>query len=82
MGAAGAYILSDEFVGMIPSRCVDAVDTTAAGDTFNGALAVALAQDMPIADAVRFANLAASISVTRMGAQSSTPLLSEVQELL
>ncbi len=82
MGARGAYVQSESFSVMVPSRSVDAVDTTAAGDTFNGALAVALDREMPIAEAVRFANLAASVSVTRMGAQSSAPLLNEVEELL
>ena len=82
MGSQGAFVLDDSFRGTIPARQVDAVDTTAAGDTFNGALAVGLARGMPIAEAVRFANSAASISVTRMGAQSSTPLLSEVEELV
>ena len=82
MGAQGAFVLSDEFCGMVSSRTVEAVDTTAAGDTFNGALAVALAKGMSVDAAVKFSNCAASISVTRMGAQSSTPLLSEVKELL
>ena len=57
---------------IVPGFKVKPVDTTAAGDTFNGALAVALAEGMPLADAVRFANAAAAISVTRMGAQAST----------
>ena len=81
MGAQGSFILSDEYSGVVPARKVDAVDTTAAGDTFNGALAVGLAKGMSISDAVKFANIAASISVTRMGAQSSTPLLSEVEDI-
>jgi ribokinase len=81
MGASGAFVLSNDFIGVVPSRKIKAVDTTAAGDTFNGALAVALAQGMPIEDAVRFSNIAASISVTRMGAQSSTPLFSEVGKI-
>ena len=82
MGAQGAFVLDGSFRGMVPSRRVDAVDTTAAGDTFNGALAVALARGLPVRDAVRFANMAASISVTRMGAQSSTPRLSEVEKIM
>lgn len=61
---------------------VDARDTTAAGDTFNAALAVALAEDRDIAEALRFANAAAAISVTRLGAQASAPARGEVDQLL
>ena len=56
---------------LVPGFKVEPVDTTAAGDTFNGALAVALAEGMPMIDAVQFANAAGAISVTRMGAQPS-----------
>jgi ribokinase len=58
------------------------LDKTAAGDTFNAALAVALSEDRGIADALRFANAAAAISVTRMGAQASVPARAEVDEFL
>jgi ribokinase len=61
---------------------VTAVDTTAAGDVFNGALAVALAEDQSMREAMHFANAAAAISVTRRGAQSSTPTRAEVEPLL
>ena len=61
---------------------VTAVDTTAAGDTFNAALAVALAEGRPMPDSLRFANAAAAISVTRVGAQSSAPARAEVEALL
>ena len=61
---------------------VKAVDTTAAGDVFNGALAVALVEDKPLYEAVRFANAAAALSVTQMGAQSSIPQRSRIDELL
>lgn len=78
LGSQGAYVRSDLFAGLVPSRKVEAVDTTAAGDTFNGALAVGLANGSGIEAAVGFANKAASISVTRLGAQSSAPKLEEV----
>ena len=61
---------------------VTARDATAAGDVFNAALAVALAEDRPIVEALRFANAAASISVTRFGAQASVPTRAEVDQLL
>lgn len=58
---------------MFPARKVRAVDCVAAGDTFNGALAVAIAEGRPVAEALAFAQKAAAISVTRPGAQSSVP---------
>jgi ribokinase len=64
---------------MVPAPQVDAVDTTAAGDTFNGALAVALANGRELQDAVAFANQAAAMSVTRLGAQASAPRLVELE---
>jgi ribokinase len=78
MGAAGAFVLSDEFTGMVGTPKVEAVDTTAAGDTFNGALVVALSEEMPMQKAVEFACKAAAISVTRIGAQSSIPSRKEI----
>jgi ribokinase len=66
----------------VPGFQVKPVDTTAAGDTFNGALAVALAEGQPLIDAVRFANAAAAISVTRIGAQPSIPTRIEIDRLL
>ena len=79
MGGAGAYILSGTVSIMIPGIKVKAVDTTAAGDVFNGALAVAISEGQDIVSAVNFANKAASISVTRMGAQASAPFRNEVK---
>lgn len=73
MGAKGAFVLSNEEDLLVPSIQVDAVDTTAAGDTFNGALAVGIAEGMPLIEAIQFANKAAAISVTRVGAQASVP---------
>jgi ribokinase len=65
-----------------PAFQVDARDATAAGDTFNGALAVALGEDRPVEEALRFANAAAALSVTRLGAQASIPSRKEVDEFL
>ncbi|WP_136063372.1 ribokinase [Pontiella sulfatireligans] len=79
LGAQGAFVLSDSFSGLVPVRKVNVVDTTAAGDTFNGALAVGMARGMDIEAAVAYANKAAAVSVTRMGAQASAPSLDEVE---
>jgi ribokinase len=82
LGSAGAFVSTGSFSGMIPGVKVRAVDTTAAGDIFNGALAVAIAEGRDITDAVIFANKAASISVTRQGAQASAPFRNEVEQNL
>jgi ribokinase len=82
LGAKGAYLLTDTISKLIAAPPVTAVDTTAAGDCFNGALAVALAEDLPLDEAVSFACKAASICVTRMGAQASIPYRKEVDSLL
>ena len=66
----------------MPAFRVEAVDTTAAGDVFNGALAVALAEERPLAEALRFAQAAAAISVTRPGAQPSAPTRAEIEAFL
>ncbi len=79
LGNRGALVYSSEYTGIIPATVVEAVDTTAAGDCFNGALAVALSENNPLKEAAEFACKAASISVTRMGAQSSIPLRREIQ---
>ncbi len=73
MGSKGAFLFVDGHGTLVPAFKAEAVDTTAAGDVFNGALAVALSEGCPALEAVRFASKAASISVTRMGAQSSAP---------
>lgn len=78
MGSAGAFILADGQYEIISTIKVDAVDTTAAGDTFNGALAVALSEGKTIRESIAFANKAAAISVTRIGAQSSVPFRNEI----
>ena len=77
MGAQGAYF-SNHLKLMIPAPKVKAIDTTAAGDVFCGALTVALTEMMDWERAIGFAVRAASISVTRMGAQSSIPFRKEI----
>lgn len=78
MGAKGALIYADSKMELIPASPVKAIDTTAAGDVFNGALAVALTEGKTLAESVRFAGKAAAISVTRMGAQDSVPYRHEI----
>ncbi|MBC7721902.1 MAG: ribokinase [Pedobacter sp.] len=78
LGSKGAYVDCMDYQGIIDSFKVTAVDTTAAGDVFNGALIVALAEGKGWKDAVLFASKAASISVTRMGAQTSAPTRKEI----
>lgn len=82
LGERGAYASSPGFEGLVPAFKVDPVDTTAAGDVFNGALAVALAEKVPLAEAIRFAQAAAAISVTRPGAQPSAPARREIEAFL
>ncbi len=82
LGSRGALYFDGDVEMFQPAFAVDAVDATAAGDIFNGALAVALAEGKPMQVALRFAAAAAAISVTRVGAQSSVPLRSEVEEFL
>ena len=66
----------------VPGFKVQAIDTIAAGDTFNGALMTALLENTPLADALRFAHAAAAIAVTRKGAQPSVPWRKEIDEFL
>lgn len=82
LGSRGAYLAAPGIREIIPSFEVKAVDTTAAGDVFNGALAVALAENKPLPDAVRFASAAAALSVTKLGAQPSAPDREEIDKLL
>lgn len=79
LGQTGAFVKSENYTGLIPGVKVNPVDTTAAGDVFNGALAVAISEGNALNDAVIFANKAASISVTRMGAQASAPYRNEIK---
>ncbi|PSR57032.1 ribokinase [Adhaeribacter arboris] len=78
LGPVGALVLTEEGFTMVPAQKVNTVDTTAAGDVFNGALAVALAEEQEIIPAVEFACLAAALSVTKLGAQSSIPYRNEL----
>lgn len=78
LGQKGALIYNNDEFELVPSMTVKAVDTTAAGDIFNGALAVALNEGKSLKEATAFACKAAAISVTRKGAQSSAPYKKEL----
>lgn len=82
LGSRGCLIASADGFHRVPGFKVDAVDTTAAGDVFNGAFATALAEGRSIPVAAAFANAAAALSVTRPGAQDSVPSRQEVDRFL
>ncbi len=82
MGSKGCIVATGTETHYKAGYRVDVKDTTAAGDTFNGALAAALARGASIDEAADFANAAAALSVTKIGASSSVPLFSEVEEFL
>ena len=82
LGPRGVYCLSPSLEGLVTGFSVQAVDTTAAGDTFNGALAVALAEDVDLSEALRFAQAAAALSVTKEGAQPSAPSRKTIEQFL
>lgn len=82
LGAKGGYYSGPDGSRLVKGFAVDANDTTAAGDTFNGALVAALQEGIPMGKAIRFGHAAAAISVTRLGAQTSIPSRAEVDEFL
>ncbi|MEA2259670.1 MAG: ribokinase [Acidobacteriaceae bacterium] len=83
LGARGIYLAGKDVpTSLIPTYRVQVIDSTAAGDAFNGGFAYALTQGMEPLDAARFGCAVAAVSVTRVGAQPSMPTLSEVEELL
>ena len=82
LGARGAYVAAGGVRALVPGFTVEAVDTTAAGDVHCGALAVALVEGRPLLEAARFANAAAALSATKLGAQPSAPRREDVEALL
>ena len=82
LGARGTFIAAEGIRESVPGFSVRAVDSTGAGDVFCGALAVALSENKQLSDAVTFANAAAAISVTRLGAQPSIPRRREIEKFL
>jgi ribokinase len=82
MGESGVFYLNGDGAQVVEAYEVNAVDTTAAGDTFNGALAAALVCQRSIPEAIQFAQAAAAISVTKAGAQPSVPMLAAVLDFM
>ena len=82
LGRLGCFVATAAMAAEVPGFEVDAVDTTGAGDTFNAAFAVSLAEGATIVEAAAFANAAAALSVTRPGAQNSIPSRVEVESFL
>jgi ribokinase len=82
IGAKGAAVSDSSVDAFVPAFKVDAIDTVAAGDTFNGGLAHALERGMALVEAVRFASACAALSTTRKGAASAAPDRSEVEAFL
>ncbi len=82
VGSKGAVVATMDRVQEIPGKKVQAVDTTAAGDCFTGALATAIAEGMALGPAAHFANAAAALACTRVGAQSSMPFRNEVEAFI
>ena len=81
MGSRGSLVCTPDAAEFVPSRKVQAVDTTGAGDVYNGALVAALSKGSSLIEAAKTATLASSIAVTRMGAQTSAPYASEIENL-
>ncbi len=81
LGPKGVYVATREKKEVVPAFKVSPVDTTAAGDAFNGALAVALAEGRTLFEAARFGNAAAAIATTKLGAQPSLPLRKDIEHL-
>lgn len=82
LGKQGAFVMTKDEKVSVHSFKVDAIDTTAAGDTFCGTYAVAMVEDKSLKECLQFASAAAAISVTRMGAQPSAPNRKEIEEFL
>jgi ribokinase len=80
MGKDGAFLVDDSGGEYIPAVEVDAVDPTGAGDAFTAALAVSLAEGLPLRDAARRATVVAALTVTRIGTQTAFPSLVEVND--
>lgn len=82
LGESGAMLVNDEYCERIPGISVDTVDSTGAGDTFSAALCVALSEGKPIVEAIRFANVAAGLAVTKYGVIEGIPTREEIENYM
>jgi ribokinase len=82
LGNRGAMMRDDGEYRVVPAYDIDAVDTTAAGDSFTAALTIELARDRPLAEAVAWSNAAGALAATRLGAQPSLPTRAEVESFV
>lgn len=82
LGAQGVYYQSSQESGFVEPFPVAAIDTVAAGDAFNGGLAVALAEERPLAEAIRWGAAAGALATTKVGASSAMPTRAELMKLL
>jgi len=82
LGERGAYLATQKHEERVPAYSIQATDVTAAGDAFNGALAVAMAEGREMQDAIVFANAAGALAATRAGAQPSLGTRDEVEEFI
>jgi ribokinase len=82
LGVKGSYISAKDFTGYVEAFPVNAIDATAAGDVYCGNLAVGLANDLSLREAVRFSSAASALCVTKLGAQPSAPRKSEIDDFL
>jgi ribokinase len=80
MGSQGVKYFDGEKIRNVPAYKVDIVDTTGAGDTFNGALAAAIVKDENLENSIKFANKAAALSIMKLGAQSGMPTLEQLEQ--
>ena len=82
LGSRGAMMLSKEYETILPGFPVEVVDTTGAGDAFSGTLSVAIAGGLPLEEAVRHANAAGALTVTRFGTMRVMPTRQEIDAFL
>jgi ribokinase len=82
LGKKGAYFNDGKSEEIIEPIDVKVIDTTGAGDAFTGGLVTALAEDLPLASAVRFATATATLSVTKLGTAPAMPYRMEIDELI